>query len=278
MHQINLLDETFDKNQSYHYNLAVQYGLNGLSFCLFDTIKNKYIALRHYNDKSSSPENLTGTLESDDLLKLPFRETKVMFDSGKSTLVPLSFFDETKVELLYKFNFGEDQCASLHYNKLSETSSVNIFSYPEIVHSKLKKTLPKFEIYQRTSPFIENLVIDSARWQRSKAHVSIHKGTLDIGVAHLRKLEFFNTFNFREYSDIVYYILNVLEQFDLSVNTTDVYISADIENHNEIFDYLRNYIQNIKFIRPSEQFTYSYVFDEFQLTRFANLFNLGLCV
>jgi hypothetical protein len=244
---------------------------------LFDTIKSKYIAFRHYPEKESKPENLSGLLESDDLLKLPYRETRVMFESGKNTLVPRPFFDETKIELFYNFNLGEDKCSLLHYNLLPEASIFNIFSYPEIAHSKLKKAFPKFEIWHRTSPFIENIVIDSARWHHSKAHVYIHKGILDIGVAHMKKLEFFNTFNFKEHSDIVYFILNILEQFNLSASTTEVHISTDSENHEEIFDYIRNYVQHIKLIRPSEKFTYSYVFDEFQLARFANLFNLGLC-
>jgi hypothetical protein len=278
MHQINLLDETLDKNQAHHYNLAIQYGLNGLSFCLFDTIKNKFIAFRHYSEATSNPESLSGILESDDLLKLSYREKKVMYTSGKNTLVPLSFFDESKLELLYNFNLGEDKCSSLHFNKLVEASAFNIFSYPQISHAKLKKALTRFGIYHRTSPFIENLVVDSGRWHDSKAHVYIHKGILDIGVARMKKLEFFNTFEYKEYSDIAYFILNVMEQLNLSPNITEVYVSVDLDNHGEIFDFLGNYLQHIKFIRPSENYTYSYVFDEVQLTRFANLFNLGLCV
>ncbi len=278
MHQINLIDETFDKNQSHHYNLAIQYGLNGLSFCLFDTIRTKFIAFRHYADMESKLEALPSILEQDDLLSLSFKETFLLYDAGQSTLVPSTFFDESKAGDIYKFNLGEEKCSTVHFNKLPESLAVNIFSYSQLTLSKFQKAFPAITIYHRSSPFIENMVQESVRWPRTKCYVSIHQGILDIGLAHLKKLEFFNSFTYLERSDIAYYILNVLEQFKLSSTLTDIYLSADLDKHEEIYEYLSNFLFHTRFIRPSDKFTYSYVFDEFQLTRFANLFNLTLCV
>ena len=82
----------------------------------------------------------------------------------------------------------------------------------------------------------------------------------------------------KEKQDIVYFVLNVLEQFKLSVMYTDIHISADLDNHEEVFEYLGNYLHQVKFIKPSGKYTYSYMFDESLLTRFTNLFNLSLCV
>jgi len=278
MHQINLLDETFDKNQAHHYNLAIQYGLNGLSFCILDTIKNKYIAFRHYPETESKLEGLGSLITSDDLLTLQYKECFLLFDAGQSTLVPIPFFDESKAADLYKFNLGEADSSVVAFNKLPETIAANIFSYSPSVIQEFKKAHPSISIYHRTSPFIENLVQESARWPRTKCFVSIHKGILDIGLAHLKKLEFFNSFSYKEKTDIVYYILATLESSKLSTTLTDVYISVDMENHDEIFEYLNGFLSHIKFIMPSENFTYSYIFDDLQLTRFANLFNLPLCV
>lgn len=278
MHQINLLDETFDKNQAHHYHLSIQYNLNGLSYCLFDTVKNKYVAFRHYPEQDCKLETLALLIKSDPLLTLPFKQVFLLSDTGQSTLVPISFFDETKVTDLFTFNLGEAKGQVIHYNKLATALACNIFSYSPAVIGELKKSYPSIAIYHRTSPFIENLVIESVRWQRTKCFVSINNGILDVGLAQLKRLEFFNSFHFKEKADVVYHILNILEQFKLSASFTDVYLSVDMENHDEIFDYLNGFISHIKFIRPSEKFTYSYIFDEFQLTRFANLFNLSLCV
>jgi hypothetical protein len=280
MHQINLLDETFDKNQSPHYNLTIQYGLEGCTFCLLDTVKNKFVALRHYPESASEskPEALPITLASDELLTLPYKKTYLLFDAGISTLVPNSLFDESKVEAFYQFNLGEEKGSTIHFNHLPEALTANVFSYPQALIRVFKKPFPALNVYHRTSPFIENLMHESAKWPRTKCFVSIHKGIIDIGLAHLKKLDFFNSFTYQENTDIIYFILTVLEQFKLSTTFTDVYLSVDTENHEEIFEYLSNFLTHIKFIRPSEKYTYSYIFDELQLTRFANLFNVALCV
>ena len=209
---------------------------------------------------------------------MQYKECFLLYDAGQSTLVPIPFFDESKASDLYKFNLGEADSSVVSFNKLPETIAANIFSYSSSVIQEFKKVNPSISIYHRTSPFIENLVQESARWPRTKCFVSIHNGILDIGLAHLKKLEFFNSFTYKEKTDIVYYILATLESSKLSTTLTDVYISVDLENHDEIFEYLNGFLSHIKFIRPSENFTYSYIFDDFQLTRFANLFNLPLCV
>lgn len=278
MHQINLIDETFDKNQAHHYNLAIQFGLNGLSYCLFDTIKNKYVAFRYYPETESSMDKLQSLFASDELLTLPFKDFFLLYTAGQSTLVPLPYFDESKIAELYAFNFGAEDNTKFLFNKLQDCLAVNLFSCAHHVTDELKKLFPSLKIYHRTSPFLENLVQESARWPRIKCFVSIHQNILDIGFAHLRRLDFFNSFAYRDKSDIVYHVLNVLEQFNLSPALTDVYLSVDLEKHEEIYEFLGTYLTHIKFIKPSENFTYSYIFDDFQLTRFANLFNLALCV
>jgi hypothetical protein len=278
MHQINLLDETFDKNQAHHYNLSIQYGLNGLTFCVFDTLKNKYIGLSHYPEEKSKPDDVGSLIKSDDILGLPYKEVLLLSNSGQSTLVPLEFFEESKVEDLYQFNLGTTENSIIHYNKLAETSACNIFSFSTPFLKQIKNAFPSLLIYHRTTPFIENLVQESVRWARTKCYLSVNKGIIDIGLAHQKKLEFFNSFTYKEKSDIVYFVLNVLEQYKLSAALTDIFISVDLEEHNEIFELLNGYLQQVKFIRPSENFTFSYIFDDFQLTRFANLFNLVLCV
>ncbi|HEY4789660.1 MAG TPA: DUF3822 family protein [Bacteroidales bacterium] len=278
MHQINLLDETFDKNQAHNYNLSIQYGLNGLSFCLFDIIRSKFIAFRHYPETESKPESLPSLLEHDDLLSLAFKETYLLYDAGQSILIPTPYFDESKASDYYKFTLTPQTSSTILYNKLPSSIAANIFSCPDTTIEKFKKVFPSLTIFHRSTPFIENMIQESAHWPRTKCYISIHQGIIDIGLAHLKKLEFFNSFTYREKPDIAYYILNVLEQFKLPTICTDTFVSADMERHDDIFEYLNHVLAHIKFIRPSDKFTYSYIFDEFQLTRFANLFNLSLCV
>jgi hypothetical protein len=278
MYQTNLLDETLDRNQAHHYNLFIQWCLSGLSFCLCDTVNNKFIAFRHYSFKDQpKPEDVMCILSTDDLLGLPYKSVNLLLNDGRNTLVPVTFFDEKEMGHFFRFNHGEGDY-SLTYNNLPGILSVNIFSYDQTYLAKFNEHFPGIKIFHRTTPFIIALSQEASKGNLVRIFATIHKEVIDIGLAHSKKLEFFNSFNYREKEDIVYYLLNVMEQFKLSVMYTDVYISADLDNHEEIFEYLNNYLHQVKFIKPLGKYTYSYIFDEFQLTRFANLFNLSLCV
>jgi hypothetical protein len=278
MYQTNLLDETLDRNQAHHYNLFIQCCLNGLSFCLCDTVNNKFIAFRHYSSNDSlKPEDIACIFTTDDLLRLPYKSASLLFNNGKNTLVPVTFFEDKEAASFFQFNHKEEDCA-LIYNKLPDALAVNVFSCHQDYLSKFKEYFPGINIFHRTTPFITALVQDASKGNWVRFFVTIHKDVIDIGLAHSKKLEFFNSFHYKEKQDIVYFVLNVLEHFKLSVMYTDVYLSADLDNHEEIFEYLNNYLHQVKFIKPSTKYTYSYIFDESQLTRFANLFNLSLCV
>lgn len=282
MNEINLIDETFDKNQAHNYHLSIQTSNNGLSFCLLDTISKKYIALRHYpfkaiNSNQQLLNNVSERIKSDDILKLKFKSVSHMFVDNKNTLVPISSFDVNKESEYFKFNHPLEPNSLVLSNSLIHLEANNVFNYPESLYSMLKEVFPAIKFSHHSSAFIENLIIDSAKWTQSKCYITINKTFLNIGIACNKKLEFYNTFNFKENSDIVYYILSVLDHFRLSPLLTEVFMSSSAENHDEMFDFINNYLNMIKFIRPTDKYTFSYIFDEFQLTRFSNLFNLALC-
>jgi hypothetical protein len=282
MNEINLIDETFDKNQSHNYHLSIQTSSNGLSFCLLDTITKKNITLRHYPFKTSNSSiqlvnNVSEKMNTDDILKLTFKSVSHMFVDSKNTLVPISFFDHSKEKNYFTFNLIQDPNTIILSNTLTNTVAANVFSYPEDLYLKLNEVFPSIKLSHHSSAFIENLVINSSKWTHPKCYININKSFLNIGIACSKKLEFYNAFNFKDNADIIYYILSVLEQFKLSPLTTEVFMASGEENHDEIFEFVNNYLNMIKFIRPSDHFSYSYIFDELQLTRFSNLFNLALC-
>jgi len=279
MNDIYLFDETFDKNQSHNYHLSIQTGVSGLSFCLLDTVRNKYIGLHHYPIKNTdyTIDDLVSIIQADPILTLAYKSVSHMFVDGKNTLVPMHLFEEQKEQLFFEFNHGQTRASEILYNHLPLTKAFNIFEYPKGYQAKLRAIYPKIKTFHRSSAFIESLVQHSNKWIRPKCAVIINKQDIDIGIAQTQKLEFYNAFIYKDKTDIIYYILNILERFNLSATFTEVYISANLENHDEIFEFLNHYLNVIKFIQPTEQFIYSYIFDERHLTRFANLFNLALC-
>ena len=278
MYDLNLLDETLDKNQSQHNHLSIQTSLNGLSFCVLDLIRLKYIAFRHYSEfpGDNFDTGIAEILKTDDLLTLPYKSVSHIFVGDKCTLVPSQYFDEQKVSSLFNLVFHSNGNEEIYYNSLND-NVVSLFGYPANLVQNLRQSFPNVKVFHHTTSFIETLLADSQKITKHKCMVVIHNNILNIGIAHQKRLVFFNTFKVRSNADIIYYILGVLEQFELSPKYTDVFFSADIKNHDELFAFLNDFLHHVKFIKPSDQFSYSYLFDDLHLTRFANLFNIALC-
>jgi hypothetical protein len=89
-------------------------------------------------------------------------------------------------------------------------------------------------------------------------------------------LQFSNSFTYRNISDILYYILNVLKNLGLKQEET-INLSGQVERYDDLFSNLSLYIRNVKFSEPSGNFTFSYVFNDTSLHKYINLFTIAGC-
>ncbi len=51
---LELFDETLDINSTENYELSVQVSTDNLSFCILDTLRNKFVLLRSYESVGNS--------------------------------------------------------------------------------------------------------------------------------------------------------------------------------------------------------------------------------
>ena len=89
-------------------------------------------------------------------------------------------------------------------------------------------------------------------------------------------LIFCNSFNYRNITDILYYVLNVFKKLGIDQEET-VYFSGRMEKYYDLTFNLSIYVRDIKFAEPSGNYTFSYVFNDTDLHRFINLFSIVNC-
>ena len=89
--------------------LSVQVSLNGLSFCILDTIENNILFLKetHFN-KQKSPleieELLKDEFGSNTLLQQEFKKVNLIHQNNISTFVPKRLYDKNNIIDYLKFN------------------------------------------------------------------------------------------------------------------------------------------------------------------------------
>lgn len=282
MDDLSLLDETLDINITKSYHVSIQIDLNGFSFCLLDTIRNKYVALKHYPfdiHSEGAGEKLRTVFERDEFLKREFKGAKMIFTTRQSTLVPHPLFDKENVQDYFSFNHSlQDNHYGIFFNRLKHADAYVVFAVPDYVPSVMKEYLPAVKLFHQSVPLIENILLDRKnRKEQAIVWMNISEKLFDIVVIDDKKLKLYNCFSFHDVNDLLYFTLYVFEQQKLDPGKTEILLSGKITKTREEYEVLRKYIRNIRFDTPNPQFTYSYTFNQIPSHTYLNLLNLYPC-
>jgi hypothetical protein len=257
--------------------------LKGFSFCIFDTSVQKYIALRHYKfDKissySSCYKKFKEILDNDELLNNNFKSVKIIFASQRETLVPLPLFEEKNINKYFYFNQSEEKNEDILFNNLKNADAVNIFSIPSKFTKLLKNKYNNINFYHQSSPFIENALIENKNQKfEHKVYVYNYENFFDIIVITPQKLLLYNSFKCQNENDFIYYIMNVFEQLNLNPAQTPIFLMGNITKLSAYNEVIKKFITKIYFKKNSNNFDYSYVFNQIPEHYFLNMLNLYQC-
>jgi len=281
MQNVAFVDETLDINLTQSYYLSIQANLNGLSFCILDPVRNKYIVLEHYNFKPNQLfedylDELEILLDNHKLLKNSFKEVKLMWLSRKNTLIPDSLFDQSKLKPLLELTHHLDNLDEIHYHPLKYNDSISAFVVPNLVGNLFVKKFSKIKFYNQQIPFI-NHIIQKHHAEHTKGFVNVQNGFFEFVISKNGQIEFYNNFKIKTAAEMAYFILYALEQNHLDVKNIEIFLSGLIQKDSEQYQMLKKFIKTLKFDHRPEDFTYSYTFNKIPYHTYTNLFNLIHC-
>jgi hypothetical protein len=107
-------------------------------------------------------------------------------------------------------------------------------------------------------------------------HIHIGKEYFNLVIFEGVILKFCNSFTYRNYNDILYYVLNTFKNLDIKQEET-VHLSGHTEKYDDLSSAFSIYIRTLKYSEPAGSFTFSYVFNDIIVHRFLNLFTAVNC-
>jgi hypothetical protein len=277
---LELFDETLDINSTENYELSVQLSPDGLSFMVLDTIRNKFIMMRSFSaeeNKYLSTDDLDEIIKKDDFLTKKYKKVHVILPSPKFTLVPSPLFDPGRKDEYFTFNHVSPETSLILNNKLADPDSFLVYSFYKPLYDLVSKVWPGVHPVHQLKPLLEHISGIRRTHGESYIHIHVERDFFNLIIYRLNNLIFCNSFNYRNISDILYYILNVYKSMDIKQEET-VRLSGVTERYDDLYSNLVLYIRNVKFAEPSGNFTFSYVFNDSGLHRYINLISIVNCV
>lgn len=276
---LELFDETLDINSTENYELAVQAGVDGFSFCLLDTLRNKFVLIRSFepeDNKYYNAEAIKEFIEKDDFLTRQYRKTRIIMPSSKFTLVPVPLYDPAKKEEYYNFNYNTDNGSKIISNKLNDPDAFIVFSVPKSFYDLLDKIYPGIFPLIHIQPLFDYIGLARKNIPGDYIHIHVERDSFNLVIFNNNLLKFCNSFSYRNITDILYFVLNVFNKLGIRQDDT-VHLSGVTEKSDDLSSNLSIYIRTVKFAEPNGQCNFSYVFNEIGLHRFINLFSVFNC-
>ena len=276
---LELFDETLDINSTENYELSLQVSPDGFSFCLLDTIRNKFVLLRSFEpdeNKYFNYDKIQELLTKDDFLTRKYKKINIVLPSPKFTLVPAPLFDPAKKDEYFTFNHSKDDGKSILTNKIPDPDTYIIFSESAQILDLTNQFYPGVLPYHHLKPLFNFISGNRKNVSGSYIHLHVEREYFNLIIFNSNLLQFCNSYTYRNISDILYYVLNVFKNLNLRQEET-LWLSGLTEKFDDLSSNLSIYIRTLKFAEPSGSFTFSYVFNETDLHRYINLFNISNC-
>ena len=238
--------------------LSVQVSLNGLSFCVLDTIENNIVFLKetHFETQKNPIEIeklLKEIFESTTILQQEFKKVNLIHQNNICTFVPKGLYDENNLADYLKFNnkiFDSDFIAT---DEIPSKEIIAVYVPFVNINNYFFELFGSFE-YQHASAILVQQLLRHTTDTTNKLYCNVSPTSFELICIKNGALNVFNSFQFDTKEDFIYYILFTIEQLQLNTETIDLILLGDIGLDDDLYSILYEYIRNISFGSRNTQF------------------------
>lgn len=280
MHEINLVDESFDLKRASEYHLSIQLGLDGFSFCILDISRNKYIVFRHIplivGKLQFLARKMETIFEQEDKLNAVYQSVSVSYSTNKATLVPKEFSDQIDPEKVAGFTNELSRSEDVRADDIPGFNYQLVYSYPKELMAVLQRKYTEFQFRHKSVS-----LIGAAQNQRDEKKntllINFEKKYIRAIAIKASQISLYNSFYFKNESDFLYYTLNICHSLQLDAERDELLIGGYVADDSGYIRQLKKYIGTIQFLKPSLGYGYGNIFDKIQKHQFISLLNSYPC-
>ncbi|MDZ7739863.1 MAG: DUF3822 family protein [Bacteroidales bacterium] len=160
MYEKELFDETLDINSTNNYEISIQLGLDGFSFCLLDNLRNRFVMFREYklpDREDAIARRMKEIADSDEFLSREYRKYRLVFNLEQSTIVPTALYDPAIKNEYFMLNHSLGDDYTVSNNKLINPDAYLLFGIRKDIFDMAYKLFPEASLSHQAkapAPFI----------------------------------------------------------------------------------------------------------------------------
>ena len=280
MHELNLVDKSFDLKSASEYHLSIQAGLDGFSFCILDVHRNKYLVLRHLPLIVGKPQFLTKKIEAifeqEELLNASYKTVSITYSTNKSTLIPKIFTEQDSATKIADFTNEIARNEDILTNDLQGLNYQLVYSFPKELLALFNRKFTEFKISHKSLPLIFS-ALNQRNEKKNTLLINFEKKYIRMIVLKGLQISFYNSYFFKNEADFMYYSLNISQKLHINPEEDEILIGGYVADDSSYVRQLKKYLSNVHFLKPSSDFNYGNFFEKIQKHQFVSLLNSYSC-
>jgi hypothetical protein len=282
MEAFSCIDETFDVNLASEYRLSIQVGLDGFSFCVLDTRRNKYLVFRHIPLIVGKPQFLSKKLEpifdQEVHLVAAYKSLIVTYSTNRAALIPKEFVISDYSTQIAALTNDISRSEDFHTDDLPGFKYQLVYGYPKELLSLLNRKYTEFKFLHKSVPLLSSAISQRNEESGNTLVINFEKKYIRMIALKGAQISLYNSFYFKNESDFLYYTLNICQSLHIDPVTDEILVGGYVADDSSYIRQLKKYLDNVHFLKPSSEFNYGNIFDKVQKHQFVTLFNSYTCV
>lgn len=232
--------------------LSIQISLNGLSFCVLNTLDNSVFKIKHIIfEKKITPFELLDAVKhafnTEEWLSDSFDKVQVIHVNELATLVPKPLFNEEAIADYLKLNSKILKTDFITFDTISVNDTVNVYVPYVNVNNYIYEHFGAFTYKHFATVLVEEILSQEKNASGNKIYIHVNNAHFEIIVTKAGSLTLYNTFEYQTPEDFIYYILFTLEQLELNPEVIETILLGTILENDALYNILYKYVRHIAF-------------------------------
>ena len=191
------------------------------------------------------------------------------------TLVPEAYSDTADIKEFLSFSSGLTQVKNPQAQSIKNVKFCYAFEH-DLIHY-LEKTFAS-AIIRHAGAINTDLFFSNHSLQNCNLFLIVNDGLIEIAAKEKNELLFYNVFNYENNEDILYYLLFMMEQFNLNPLQVKLIIAGQVQTNDDLLLSIKKYIKQVNFVVHSPEIKLEGELSKLPLHNYFTLLNQYQCV
>lgn len=256
---------------------------DGFVFTILDPVDFRYTILEDFeyaHDHSGTKylQHLTDFINEYAILNAPFEKVNVSLFTPNLLLIPAGLYKEEIKESLCRFCLDVPEKHTIQSEILNNLSAYGVYPLSNELKLFLDARFDNYRLRHQGTVLIENILSNKEleNWQMDVV-LHVKRSFFEIVLLENKKITLYQSFTYKTFDDLLYYLFYLLEQFDRDAVSQKLMLIGEIGMDCDSFQTLSSLFDEVSFPGRNDAFRYAEPFDQIPGHYYYNLLNLVTC-